>query len=128
MSGAGQGRRLAILGFHKIGPAPGGWETWHYLPVAVFAGYLRRMRQDGWQFLDLATVLRGQEAPEALPPRSALVTFDDGYRSILRWGLPTLLELGTPAVMFVPTGYIGEHNGFGETEKRELLRVGQDAE
>jgi peptidoglycan/xylan/chitin deacetylase (PgdA/CDA1 family) len=126
MSGAGNGRRLAILGFHKIGPAPGGWETWYYLPVADFAGHLRRMRQEGWQFLDLAAVLRGLEAPAALPPCAALVTFDDGYRSVLRWGLPTLLELGIPAVMFVPTDYIGGRNGFDQDAEPEEAICGWD--
>jgi peptidoglycan/xylan/chitin deacetylase (PgdA/CDA1 family) len=113
MNDRGNGPKVVgILGFHKIGPAPGGWETWYYISAPAFAAYLRRFREDGWQFIDLATLLRGLEAPESLPARAALVTFDDGYRSILRWGLPALVELRCPAVMFVPTDYIGGRNLF----------------
>ncbi len=96
-------RTLAILGFHKIGPAPGGWETWFYVPQATFVGYLDFLKEDGWQVLDVAAFLRGLVEPDSLPERAALITFDDGYRSILDYGLPELRRFGYPAVMFATT-------------------------
>ena len=128
-------RTLAILGFHKIGPAPGGWETWFYVPQATFVGYLDYLKEDGWQVLDVAAFLRGLAEPDSLPQRAALITFDDGYRSILDHGLPELRRFGYPAVMFVPTAFIGGHNNFdadnepeeaicGWKELRELERCG----
>jgi len=39
-----------------------------------------------------------------LPPRPVLITFDDGYRSVLRLGAPILAAHGLPAVVFVCTG------------------------
>ena len=130
-----KGRTLAILGFHKIGPAPGGWETWFYVPQATFVGYLEFLKEDGWQVLDAAAFLRGLVEPDRLPERAALITFDDGYRSILDYGLPELQRFGYPAVMFVPTAFIGGHNNFdadnepeeaicGWQELRELERCG----
>jgi peptidoglycan/xylan/chitin deacetylase (PgdA/CDA1 family) len=131
----GNGRTLAILGFHKIGPAPGGWETWFYVPQATFVGYLDYLKEDGWQVLDVAAFLRGLVEPDSLPERAALITFDDGYRSILDFGVPELRRFGYPAVMFVPTAFIGGHNDFdadnepeeaicGWEELRELERCG----
>jgi peptidoglycan/xylan/chitin deacetylase (PgdA/CDA1 family) len=128
-------RTLAILGFHKIGPAPGGWETWFYVPQAVFVSYLEFLKENGWQVLDVAAFLHGLVQPDSLPQRAALITFDDGYRSILDYGLPELRRFGYPAVMFVPTAYIGGHNNFdadnepeeaicGWQELRELERCG----
>lgn len=128
-------RALAILGFHKIGPAPGGWETWFYVPQATFVSYLDYLKADGWHALDLAAFLRGLAEPDSLPDRAALITFDDGYRSILEYGLPELRLFGYPAVMFVPTAFIGGDNGFdadnepkeaicGWEELRELERCG----
>jgi len=35
------------------------------------------------------------------------VTFDDGYRSVLRAGFPILERLGWPATVFVPAGLVG---------------------
>jgi peptidoglycan/xylan/chitin deacetylase (PgdA/CDA1 family) len=135
MGGQGNSRTLAILSFHKIGPAPGGWETWFYVPQATFVGYLEYLKEDGWQVLDVAAFLRGLAEPDSLPERAALITFDDGYRSILDHGLPELRRFGYPAVMFVPTAFIGGHNDFdadnepeeaicGWEELRELERCG----
>jgi peptidoglycan/xylan/chitin deacetylase (PgdA/CDA1 family) len=104
---------LAILGFHKIGPpSPEAWETWFYIPEATFSGYLAYLRQDGWQVIDLPGLLRGLAEPESLPERTALLTFDDGYRSVRDVALPWLLEFGYPAVLFVPSDFIGRCNAF----------------
>jgi peptidoglycan/xylan/chitin deacetylase (PgdA/CDA1 family) len=41
--------------------------------------------------------------PEA---RTLAVTFDDAYRSTIELGLPVLGELGVPATVFVPSGFV----------------------
>jgi peptidoglycan/xylan/chitin deacetylase (PgdA/CDA1 family) len=41
------------------------------------------------------------EGNRALPPRAVIVTFDDGYRSVLEYGLPSLEQHGIPAAVFV---------------------------
>ncbi len=108
-------KTLAILAFHKIGdPSPGGWKTWFYVPEETFVGHLTYLRENGWQVIDVSAFLTGLEAPDSLPERSALITFDDGYRSIPRIALPWLLRFGYPAVAFVPTDYIGCRNQFDD--------------
>jgi peptidoglycan/xylan/chitin deacetylase (PgdA/CDA1 family) len=112
MNSSAAGRTLAILGYHKIGPPPGDWETWFYIPTATFVNQLCYLHENGWQVIDLATFLRGLAIPDSLPERAALLTFDDGYRSILDHGIPKLLQFGHPAVLFVPTDFIGARNTF----------------
>src|ERR1051325_10200025 len=41
------------------------------------------------------------DGKRALPPRPVIVTFDDGYRSVLEYGLPSLEQYGIPAAVFV---------------------------
>jgi peptidoglycan/xylan/chitin deacetylase (PgdA/CDA1 family) len=104
---------LAILGYHKIGePPPDGWRTWFYVQEETFVGHLSHLREHGWQVIDLPALIRGLKVPESLPERAALLTFDDGYRSMRTVALPWLLRFGYPAVLFVPTDYIGRFNGF----------------
>jgi peptidoglycan/xylan/chitin deacetylase (PgdA/CDA1 family) len=54
---------------------------------------------------------RGATFSQALasprPGRSLVVTFDDGYRSVLTDAHPILSELGLPATVFVPTDHAG---------------------
>jgi peptidoglycan/xylan/chitin deacetylase (PgdA/CDA1 family) len=113
-------RKLAILAFHKIGePPPGSWRSWFYVSEETFVDYLGYLREDGWQMIDLATFIRGLVSPETLPRRAALLTFDDGYRSILDVALPWLVRFEYPAVLFVPTDYIGGHNHFDSHREPE---------
>jgi peptidoglycan/xylan/chitin deacetylase (PgdA/CDA1 family) len=106
-------RRLAILSYHKVGDPPGGaWEPWYYVPAGLLAEQLTALRDDGWEFVDVAAALDGLSDPQALPERSALVTFDDAYRSLLELGLPVLRELGVPGVVFVPAALVGTESSF----------------
>jgi peptidoglycan/xylan/chitin deacetylase (PgdA/CDA1 family) len=115
------------LAFHKIGEPPAGrWKTWFYVPEKTFVDYLGYLREDGWQVVDLAAFLRGLTAPYSLPERAALLTFDDGYRSIFDVALPWLVRFGYPAVLFVPTGYIGGRNNFDSHREPEEEICGWD--
>ncbi|HEX8218482.1 MAG TPA: polysaccharide deacetylase family protein [Chloroflexia bacterium] len=127
---------LAILGFHKVGaPPPGGWDTWFYVPEATFVGYLTYLREYGWEAISVESLLRGLAEPGSLPLRSALITFDDGYKSLVEVALPHLLRFGYPAALFVPTDFIGGSNLFdagvepeeaicGWADLRELTGLG----
>jgi peptidoglycan/xylan/chitin deacetylase (PgdA/CDA1 family) len=106
------GPALAILAFHKIGEAPGGWETWNYVPEPTFEAQLRFLREAGWEWIDAADFAAALHDPGRLPRRAALLTFDDGYRSMRRVALPILRRFGAPAVLFVPTAFIGGSNDF----------------
>jgi peptidoglycan/xylan/chitin deacetylase (PgdA/CDA1 family) len=117
------GKQLAILSFHKIGKPPaGGWSTWFYIPEETFIRQLNYLKSGGWKVLDHSQFLEGLENPASLPGRSALITFDDGYRSVRTIVLPILRKLGLPAVLFVPTDYVGGHNKFdGGAEPEEAI-------
>jgi peptidoglycan/xylan/chitin deacetylase (PgdA/CDA1 family) len=105
-------RQVAILGYHKVGPPPGEWETWFYIPEQVFAAQLTCLQAHDWECIDLETFMRGLREPDALPAKSALLTFDDGYRSMLHSALPVLQRFRCPAVLFIPTDYVGDWNRF----------------
>jgi peptidoglycan/xylan/chitin deacetylase (PgdA/CDA1 family) len=106
-------RRLAILGFHKIGtPPPGRSSTWFYISETIFESFLRLLQKNSWQVIDAETFLRGLDFPDCLPERSALLTFDDGYRSMRHSALPVLRSFGFASVLFVAVGYIGSTNLF----------------
>jgi peptidoglycan/xylan/chitin deacetylase (PgdA/CDA1 family) len=106
-------RVIAILAFHKIGePPPGGWVTWNYIPEKMFEVQLRQVRDAGWKWISAADLVAAIDHPERLPRRSALLTFDDGYLSMRSIVLPILQRHDAPAVLFVPTAYIGGSSEF----------------
>jgi peptidoglycan/xylan/chitin deacetylase (PgdA/CDA1 family) len=106
---------LAILAYHKIGePPPGEYTTWNYVPEATFCQQLAQLAELGWTPIDHACFSRGLSEPETVPERAALLTFDDGYRSMRTVVLPVLERLGVPATLFVPTSFVGGTNRFDE--------------
>jgi peptidoglycan/xylan/chitin deacetylase (PgdA/CDA1 family) len=121
-NGRQRGKTLAVLGYHKIGEPPaGGWPTWFYVPEATFAAHLDYLRGRDWKVIDLGQFLRGVDDPASLPERAALITFDDGCRSALDGARTLLGRYDYPAVMFVPTDFIGGRNEFdvgSEPEER----------
>ena len=59
-------------------------------------------------FVSLDDLLAAHRGERALPPRSVLLTFDDGYADFARNAWPILSARRLPAVLFVPTGFPGE--------------------
>jgi len=115
-------RVLAILAFHKIGePSEAGWDSWYYIPEKTFAEQLHKLKKNLWRCIDVGTFLRGLKDPQGLPERLALLTFDDGYKSVRDVALPWLLRFEWPAVIFVPTQFIGGRNDFDKYEEPEEL-------
>ena len=43
---------------------------------------------------------------EPIPPRTFVVTFDDGFECLYHQAWPILKELGVPATIFLPTSYL----------------------
>jgi peptidoglycan/xylan/chitin deacetylase (PgdA/CDA1 family) len=117
----GSGDRIvAILSYHKIGkPSVPDWDTWFHIPEAIFANQLSYLHANGWHVISLEVFLRSLTVPDCLPRRSVLLTFDDGYQSMRRVALPWLVEFGYPAVIFVPTDFIGGHNWFDTDNEPE---------
>jgi peptidoglycan/xylan/chitin deacetylase (PgdA/CDA1 family) len=57
-----------------------------------------------WHPVSLSAFCEARLAQRALPPRSVVVTIDDGYRNVLTTALPLLKRFGVPATVFVLTG------------------------
>jgi len=106
-------RRLAILAFHSVGESSvRDWNTWFYIPEATFTEQLQHLRTRGWHTISHIQLLQGLAHPDTLDERTVLLTFDDGYRSMVDVALPILESFGYPAVLFVPTAFIGGYNSF----------------
>lgn len=64
-------------------------------PPDVFEAHVRKIARD-YDVVSLDDVLSGR-----LPRRALLMTFDDGYRSVVEVALPILRRLGLPSAFFV---------------------------
>jgi len=100
-----------ILTYHKLGPRPRGVRLKGlYVGAALFRKQLRELRAAGFANGSLDACV-SQPAGKRI-----VITFDDGYASVLRHGMEVLREQGFRAVLFVVADYIGRSNVWDEAE------------
>jgi peptidoglycan/xylan/chitin deacetylase (PgdA/CDA1 family) len=103
LRGARRPNTLRVLMYHKItDTAPNSIAV----SVTSFAEQQRFLR-DYYAVVSLEQVRRWFFQNEPLPARAVLLTFDDGYRDNLLNAYPILARYGHPAVLFVPTSFVG---------------------
>jgi len=106
-------RRVPVLLYHKIGPAPDGVRNPRsWVAPERFGWQMRFLAKRGYRVItpdQLAAHYRGEV--EAAP-RSVLITFDDGSRSCYTQVLPILKALGFSATVFVVSEQIGGRAGW----------------
>ena len=100
---------VTVLAYHALEeegtarPSP-----WSVTPAA-FAAQVDALRAAGVQLLDADEFLAVLDGRPVTRP-SVLVTFDDGYCSVLEHAAPVLREAGASAVAFVVSDRIGGRN------------------
>ena len=103
-------RAITILGYHRILPPLGPSYPFSQGVFSAtpdeFARELKYLREH-LDVISIPQLLEGLREPSLLPPRPAVITFDDGYVDNYTYVLPLLREAGLPACFFVCTGLIG---------------------
>jgi peptidoglycan/xylan/chitin deacetylase (PgdA/CDA1 family) len=92
--------RPLLLAYHAIGT----WSPRLAIPERALRVQLALLRRRGYVGLIAAEAERRRQ-DGTLPARTVVVTFDDGFRSVLR-AKPILDELDFPATVFVVTSFV----------------------
>lgn len=105
--------RPLVLMYHGLGTLRSAEDPDNlFVPVETFELQLRRLRRRGLTPIDEKQYLSSLEGG-SLPPRSVLITFDDGYLSVLEDAVPVLRRHGAPAMCFVSAGLLGGRGDAG---------------
>jgi peptidoglycan/xylan/chitin deacetylase (PgdA/CDA1 family) len=73
---------------------------------------MRGLLEEGFAIWRLRDALNHSREGLSFPPRSAVITFDDGYHNVYRNAWPILKSLNIPATIFIVTGHIGRKEPF----------------
>jgi peptidoglycan/xylan/chitin deacetylase (PgdA/CDA1 family) len=124
--------RPVVLAYHGIGAADDAADPRRLLTSPEhLAEHVSLLQRRGYRFV-LAGELAGHGPP---PPRTASLTFDDGWRNWTTAAVPVLQSLGVRATFFVCPGLFGgRHPDLGgeagalidEDEARALHRAGME--
>lgn len=99
---------VPILAYHRVGPTVADSMT---ITTAVFEAQLQYLRENGYTVIPLRSLIdyRLGKAP-APAPRSVVITFDDGHRSVYEVALPLIRKYQVPVTLFIyPSAISNSH-------------------
>lgn len=117
---SGEFQTVPILCYHRFGAG----NNKMVMSPATFAAQLDWLARNNYRVVRLAQVSGFLAGHEALPPRSVVITIDDGYESVYRHAFPLLKKHGFPATLFVYTDFIGSNDGLSWQQLQEMANSG----
>ena len=78
-----------------------------------------------YHVLSMGEFEKARQKRSALPLRTAVITFDDGWEDNYSHAFPALTRRGIPATIFLSTAYIGTGRAFWQEQMVYLLQVWQ---
>jgi peptidoglycan/xylan/chitin deacetylase (PgdA/CDA1 family) len=108
---------LSILTFHAVEDR----RSIISLSPRVFRRAIDTLRQGGVRALSLSDAVGLLRDGAPLPPRSVVITFDDGYRSVYEIAFPVLQAHDIPATVFLTTGSAAGSGPLPSLEGRAML-------
>ena len=98
--------RLLILGYHGLSLRDEHeWNPALYMAPRQFRSRMETIRRHDCTVLELSVALDLLQA-NRLPPRSVVLTFDDGTYDFYKIACPILKEFGYPATLYLTTYYV----------------------
>lgn len=114
---------VPILVYHRFGATVADSMT---VTTAVFVSHLQTLQQTGYSVIPLSQLvdfLRGQGPPP--PPRSVVITVDDGHRSVYTELFPLISQFRIPVTLFVyPSAISNAPYALSWEQLREMQRSG----
>jgi peptidoglycan/xylan/chitin deacetylase (PgdA/CDA1 family) len=106
-----------LLNYHQIGSDS---LITHSPDSAALAGHIMQLQQHGYRLIN-GTAL---QAAVANGERSALLTFDDGFKSVVTEALPVLVQQGVTGTAFIIASRIGKPGYLSGDDLRTLQAAG----
>jgi peptidoglycan/xylan/chitin deacetylase (PgdA/CDA1 family) len=115
-----QTAQVIVFGYHRFVDKVRRPDT--EITPADFEAQMKLLKDSGVTVIGMQDFLAWKRGEKNIPPRSAIITFDDGWKSQYEVAWPILKKYGYPLTLFIYTeGVRGGHFGGGEAMTWEQL-------
>lgn len=111
---------VPILCYHRFGAKASKLNV----TAAAFEAQMDYLARNGYTVIPLQRLARFLDGKEALPPKSVVVTIDDGYRSTYEIAYPVLKKFGFPATVFLYTDFVGASDAMTWAQMKDMMAGG----
>ncbi len=121
-----QTAQVLVFGWHRFVDKVRRPDT--EITPAAFEAEMKELKDKGITVIPMQDFLAWKRSEKAIPPHSAVLTFDDGWKSQYEVAWPILKKYNYPVTLFIYTeGVRGGHFGGGEALSWEQLGEMRDA-
>lgn len=100
-----EGQGLTIISYHEIAAPEDALTPTYAVTPTMFVRHIDWLRNNGFEFVSVGQVVASLAGRQTLPQKAVLLTFDDGYRSVVDHAWPMLKMLRIPSLHAVVTGW-----------------------
>jgi peptidoglycan/xylan/chitin deacetylase (PgdA/CDA1 family) len=117
------GVRVAILGYHDFSETEP--ETAMRIRTTKFRMQMEAIRQLGITVISLDDFIAWKKGERSIPEKSAMITLDDGWKSVYTDAFPILREFGYPFTLYLYKNYVdGGSKALTSAMIREMVAAG----
>jgi len=121
-----QTAQVLVFGWHRVVDKVRRPDT--EITPQDFEKQMQELKDHGITVIGMQDLLAWKRGEKSIPPRCAILTLDDGWKSQYEVGWPILKKFGYPFTLFIYTeGVRGGHFGGGEAMTWEMLSEMRDA-
>ncbi len=121
-----QTAQVLVFGWHRFVNAVHHPDT--EITPQDFEKQMQELKDRGITVIGMQDLLAWKRGEKSIPPRCAVLTLDDGWKSQYEVAWPILKKFGYPLTLFIYTeGVRGGHYGGGEAMTWEMLSEMRDA-
>ncbi len=120
--------KVPVLMYHRVVPRAEAGNSLPSLvvPPATFARQMAALDAAGWHTITLAQLAADLQKGVRPPPKTFVVSFDDGYDDGYTYALPILQQHGFVGTFFIVAGRIGEPSILTADHVRALAAAGME--
>ncbi|MEV0238655.1 polysaccharide deacetylase family protein [Streptomyces sp. NPDC050674] len=98
---------VPVFLYHSVSDDPPSWIAPFTVSPRVFTEQLDLLADNGREVVPLRRLITALRGGPPLPPRPAVLTFDDGFADFHSTVAPLLAARGLPSTLYVTTGALG---------------------